>query len=119
MLKVVFLLISKLDGPPSTFVPPNAAENRDMPLKSYVFATLCRRYQVRPRNHRVAPIDISRTMSEYGTVPYGTAKMRCGTITSLPAFRAGSQQRAKGALRGWEIVSTRRGISWRRPRFKL
>ena len=40
MLKDVFLLISKLDGPPSLLMPPNAAENRSLPLKSYVFATL-------------------------------------------------------------------------------
>jgi len=38
MPKVVFLLISKLDGPPSSFLPRNAAENRGLPLKSYVFA---------------------------------------------------------------------------------
>ncbi len=34
---VVFLLISKLDGPPSSFWPLSAAENRELPLKSYVF----------------------------------------------------------------------------------
>ncbi len=36
MLRVVFLLISKLDGPPSSFWPLSAAENRELPLKSYV-----------------------------------------------------------------------------------
>jgi hypothetical protein len=45
MRKVVFLLISKLDGLPSLFVPRNTAENREMPAKSYVFAT--QRSQVR------------------------------------------------------------------------
>ncbi len=37
--KVVFLIISKLIGPPSTIVPPSAAENRQTPSKRYVFAT--------------------------------------------------------------------------------
>ena len=37
MLNVVFLSISKLDGPPLTFVPPSAAESRDVPLRCYDF----------------------------------------------------------------------------------
>ncbi len=36
--KVVFLIISKLVGPPSTIVPPSAAENRQAPTKRYVIA---------------------------------------------------------------------------------
>jgi hypothetical protein len=39
MLIAVFLLISKLDGPPSIIVPPSAAENRELPPKRYVFTT--------------------------------------------------------------------------------
>jgi hypothetical protein len=35
---VVFLLISKLDGPPTTFVPLSTAQSRELPWKRYVFA---------------------------------------------------------------------------------
>ncbi len=46
MLKAVFLLISKLDGPPSPFVPLSAAENRQAPSKRYVLGQLLCENQV-------------------------------------------------------------------------
>ena len=39
MPKVVFLLISKLHGPPSFFAPLSAAQNRKLPLKRYADVT--------------------------------------------------------------------------------
>ena len=43
MSQTVFLLISKLDGPPSTFVPPSAVENRELPSKRYVISKYARK----------------------------------------------------------------------------